>query len=82
MNMLIFKIKLEKMVSYCVTVLFEISKAAFRAFFWRGWQQRGAVLCGLWDLSSLAPAVEVPSSNHWTIREFPRVHHFLMKEEF
>ena len=46
------------MVSYCVTVLFEISKAAFRAFFWRGWQQRGAVLCGLWDLSSLGPSSE------------------------
>ena len=38
-----------------------------------------ATLCDLWDLSSLTRdwtwvlAVEVPSPNHWTAREFPTI---------
>lgn len=49
MNMLIFKIKLEKMVSYCVIVLFEISKAAFRALF-QGFAVGGS--CAMWLVGS------------------------------
>ena len=42
-------------------------------FFWP------CCLCGMGDLSSLtrgrtpAPAVRVPSPNHWTTREFPHI---------
>ena len=39
-----------------------------------------AMLCGLWDLSSLTkdqtPALGAQSSNHWTTREFIYLFHY------